>query len=424
MLKVLKDTIHFYYSLIGLPILFFSTRKTPPKLQQAFLLAPYMPPRVNGGVYRPLPWLKYSGDNNWQLTVFTKHVSGSGGEAGKHLFKQLPDGALIRYIKPSLLEPSWRLTPKVDGNILTALEIAKQALREIDLNEQKPSVIVATGPSFDFFIAAYWISKAADIPLVIDYRDEWTQNPFPFVTVGRDDRKWEQRIFKHARNIIFTTPSMLEHQANSFKRKNGLCVIYNGWEESEVSLEKRSFERDGDEIKLVYAGVLAEHSNPKSFFNSILKLPQEIKKRIKITLLGDMSSDMENVVSHFSKLINIQQFASVSRNKAINIMSECDYLLLFATPNMKRYIPGKLFDYASSGTPILAYGHEGEITNCIYEGKLGVFCPEGDCKKLTSILLNNERNYFKDCHELRNKWLKTKSRKYQAKAFFDLLNRV
>ena len=69
-------------------------------------------------------------------------------------------------------------------------------------------------------------------------------------------------------------------------------------------------------------------------------------------------------------------------------------------------------------------GHEGEITNCIYEGKLGVFCPEGDCKKLTSILLNNEKNYFKDCQELRNKWLKTKSRKYQAKAFFDLLNRA
>ena len=87
-------------------------------------------------------------------------------------------------------------------------------------------------------------------------------------------------------------------------------------------------------------------------------------------------------------------------------------------------MPGKLFDYAASGTPILAYGYEGEITSCINEGKLGVFCPEGDYKKLTSILLNDETSYFDDYFEQRHTWLKNKTREYQAKAFFNLLNNV
>lgn len=422
MFNKLIDTFKMFFLSKKFEFLDYKVNGSKTKTKSAFILAPYMPPFTNGGVFRPMSWAKYAGENNWDVTFLTKKYNNEMiSEAGNYLLSQVPNYIKVYPISGGFIEPAWRLIPKVDGSFLCALEAVKIGLSL--MQEEKPSVIVATGPSFDFFIAGFLLSKASGVPLVIDYRDEWTENPFSFVKVGASDLLWEKKIFKHAKKIIFTTPAMMNHQSLVFKRKDGLDVVYNGWEEDELTslFKESSHVSVSSDIELLYAGVLGEHSDPSGFFDAVLKCSKEIVSKISITIMGDINPKCSEIIEKYSKFIRIIIKEPVNRRESIKIMRTFDYLLLFSNKSMSRYIPGKLFDYASSGVPILGFGVDGEISENIKRGKLGFFCNETETKTLEKILKGSFLNEYKGNFLDRKKWLESKTRKAQARILFDLL---
>jgi hypothetical protein len=393
--KTVLDTLTVYLTLSYFELRKYSPKKLATSQNQVLVLASALPPHVTGGSYRPMSWAKYASSNNWRITFLTKDLKSplQNSKAGEHLANQMKGQSDIFRVEKSKLTPSWKLLPKVDGSFLDALATISLGLKLF--NNNKPSVIVATGPSFDYFIAAYYLAKILDIPLVLDYRDEWTENPFPFVNKGKTDEYWEKRIFKFAKSIIFTTESMKQHHIKKYNRTDNIHVVTNGWEPSEhtphTSIEKT------DETVLTFVGNIASHNLPFDFIDDINKCYQHINNGIILKFVGHIPVPIKIKMLELD-INNIIDFESfLPRNEANSRMQSCSALLLFNPPELARYLPGKVFDYLSAGRPIIVHGNEGETAKLIRKLTAGYFVTTGNTVELTKIinqlpLLSEHRN--------------------------------
>src|SRR5262249_41455186 len=73
------------------------------------------------------------------------------------------------------------------------------------LKEWRPDVIFASAPPFTTFLIGYLLSRATGIPLIVEYRDRWSDDPYyPPPWWRHQLERWlEDRITRHA--IAITT---------------------------------------------------------------------------------------------------------------------------------------------------------------------------------------------------------------------------
>ena len=76
-------------------------------------------------------------------------------------------------MSPPAIDPSPRCVPAIDGgfvNMLATVFLARRAF-----HDDPPTVILATGPRFHNFVAAYYIARMFGAKWVLEYRDEWSE---------------------------------------------------------------------------------------------------------------------------------------------------------------------------------------------------------------------------------------------------------
>ena len=67
-------------------------------------------------------------------------------------------------------------------------------------------------------------------------------------------------------------------------------------------------------------------------------------------------------------------------------MLDSDALLLISTPDLERYLPGKLFDYIAARKPVLVFGSRGESSDLLLELGSGLLCAPGSGRLLGACL--------------------------------------
>jgi len=429
--KKLSDTFRLFYRITKMEI--FTSRQLNIKntaRKKVLVLASRLPPDISGGVYRPISWAKYAQANDWNLDFLTVKIPLPHTSAGKHLQKQIPQNCNIHYVDENPITPSWTLSVRIDGNYATALDAVNTAIKIYQ--KEKPTAIIATGPSFDFFVTGYYLSRIFKIPLILDYRDEWSENPFSFVIQGNANRFWEKRCLNQATAVVFTTKSMQKHQVNQFNiNLQKIHVIYNGWEPDEHVVLPNA-KTSSSSLTLMYSGVLSKATLPGEFLADIEQIIHDQKinntlnsTQLMIQFIGKRTVEAVNQIESFKyqKNLNIEGF--LPRDIANQKMSEANALLLFTSEDMKRYLPGKLFDYIASGKPVLVHGEYGEAARIVESLDAGYFVPTGNIIKLVEVLkriqsdsLENKNSSKKD------QWLQQHSRKEMATSLFSLLNSI
>jgi hypothetical protein len=346
------------------------------------------PPYVSGGIYRPAALCRYAHESGRDVTVVTGPAPDRPSPAGLKMLEYLPSAVRIVRARHPRWKPSYRGFPKVDGGFLSALDMAMTAWDAYP--PLSPGAIVATGPPFANFIAGYFLARASRAPLVLDYRDEWTECPFDFVTKGNADRRWEERCLQEAARVVFTTASMLEHQVKVFKQLDRVkcTVIPNGFESGdnapgggEPSVEARAARR----ISLLYAGKLSEHTPLRPFLRTIASLisrQPELEERLQIVFLGQKSEIALSQLNGFPYPRMIALYDQVSKPAAAEMMRAAGALLLINEPRLNRYLPGKLYDYIASRKPVLVFGTGGEAARLITLLQAGQVIEEGDVRAL------------------------------------------
>jgi len=390
MWKTLLDTLTIAaqtFSLVGRP----AARGTG-DTRHLGLLSWYLPPHTNAGVFRPASWLRHSEAAGWRLTAVGGRVPASEQALGGELRAQVgADNRLIE-ITPSGREPAWRLTPDVDGGFVNAVDMAHALVDAV--RDDLPVAIVATGPPFSTFVGGYLASKRLGRPLVLDYRDEWSECPFDFVSKGRDNRIWELRCLQHAAAVIYTTESLRRHAIASFPEVDlarKATVIPNGTELDDFAPPgSPAASPAGEPFTLVHVGALAGHTPPGPLLSALdegFAGGRLARDALAVHFIGRRSKEAEAALAAVGCQHSITLIDQVPKREAIARMQAASALLLIADPRLARYMPSKLFDYVAARRPVLVYGHDGEASRVVEQLGIGVRCsPEDGCTGLARAL--------------------------------------
>lgn len=392
------------------------------------LLAWQFPPMIAGGVYRPLSFARYAAERGWRVTVIAGPPPLVDTDAGHYLRTQLPESVQVIRINTPRLRPSYRFFPHIDGGFSNVIGTLETVLSAQDL---LPSIVLASGPPFHNFVSAWYLSRYFNVPLVLDYRDEWTQCPFDFVRSGNFDVAWERRCLEHATSIIVTTRSFEEHAVRMFPEvdPNKYLLIPNGFEPAdlEVASVPSGESTKCTVIDIAFLGYLGRHTPPDSFLSTLqktLECESDLSERLRLRFVGGRDKEVEARVQQ-GPLRNLVEFVDqVPKPEACRIMRKSRALLILNPLSLNRYIPGKLFDYVAAGSPILVYGSGGEVARVIDELDAGRVVPEGDAVALADAInwiveAANQVNLQK-----REAWLAAHHRKSLANQLLDHLESI
>lgn len=409
-----------------------SPSSVSPSDKRLLLLVGEFAPAIAGGVYRPAALARYASQAGWCVTVVTGQAPPSPSAAGKRLLEYVGANVRVERFSPPTLVPSYRLFPQVDGGMLGALDMVAAVHR--CFGNDVPQTIIATGPPFSSFVAGWFLARQHGARLVLDYRDEWSECPFDFVAKTPAGRVWEAKCLAHAERIVVTTESQHQHLAKIFGAAIGskCSVVPNGWEPAEsqevIVPNSRTLDR---RIVLTFAGKLGGHTDPKLFLDavqSVLAHRPELRKQLLLRFVGYKRDDALLQLQSFPMQDVIELVPVVPLAEAARLMRESDALLLLHDSRFDRYLPGKLYEYAASGTPVLLIDDDGESDRLVRSLNLGWSVHHGDLDSLAKVLEElGMRRSIGDLHQSSrstdlDEWLRRHTRENLAHQFLSLVD--
>ncbi len=276
---------------------------------------------------------------------------------------------------------------------------AKKILRE----NKNIKFIYASAPYFHTHIIGYLLKKKFNLPLVIEYRDPWSFNPYHEKIESWLNKKInliiEKRILKSA-DIIITVSSELNSFLKtkfSFIQNKPIFSIANGLNVDKFyNYPKKNYK----EIIFTFTGALYE----KRSIVPLIKLIFEIKKenffrdfRFSMRIFGNYKKEP---LKYIIKKLNIEDSIIlgdlIPRSEALNEIIKSDLAIHIGENLNYPTIAFKVWDYLSCRKKILYLGREDSYTaNFLKKNEFGIVIPINNLpkgKKILKRLLNEIKN--------------------------------
>lgn len=366
----------------------------PVRERRLLYLAWLFPPAVSGGVYRPTALFKHGAARDWECKVLAGPIPAVASEAGEHLRAQIPASVDVRHLEDRRYPKRHPWLPVIDGGMPNALEVYRLGVRR--WRDQPPALVVATGPPFHTFLSAALLARRFGARLVLDYRDEWSESPFEWVSHHPENRRWEAFCLRRADRVVFTTRSQLEHLLACFPGldRDRCRVLPNGWDPGDLPAPGEFAGGPGDgrdpgPIVLAFVGHFGSLGLPDDFLADLAAVLAEdpaLRARFRFQVVGQKTGQAVQALERFAWPECLELVDQVPKPEACRRMAQASGLLLLNPPQLARYIPGKLFEYLATGTPILFYGEGGEVGSILAACKAGMLVPPGDRTRLGQVL--------------------------------------
>jgi glycosyltransferase involved in cell wall biosynthesis len=238
------------------------------------------------------------------------------------------------------------------------LPFAYQAGMHAILSNRYRAVMVTCNP-FSSALAAKYIAKKANLPLILDYRDHWTLNnniDQPCGTVFKIVQSLERHLLNSAALILTATSVMKQDLVTKFGQhlSNTIIPFFNGWDEADFIGKSRGRIPDGI-IRIAYLGTLYGDKPLKYFFEALKQGHFDNSATdFEFQMVGNFYSDTLSEVEASGITDHIALIGQQQHAKAIRIMLESDILLLVIGDEMNKWVlTGKLFEYLRCQKPIL-----------------------------------------------------------------------
>ena len=278
---------------------------------------------------------------------------------------------------------------------------ARDAYRALDT--QTWDLVVSTYPPYGpHYVAQRLRREGRAKQWIADFRDPWTkhqvyQGLFPFTI---REYLLERRMIREA-DLITTVSQPLAAQLEKKKPKRPVAVIENGVTQSALqALDPAPFFKASDKFRIAFTGTIYEDDhNPYPLFAALAALHADastsaVADRIELVFAGRPSPLIESLTKQFNLESCVHFLGSVAHSDALRIQRDADLLLLTV---LKAYYPGmvggKIFEYGSSGTPVLSVGGHPDDSSAelISRYNLGWVCGEDQSaiKTLLKKLVNH-----------------------------------
>ncbi|HJZ75334.1 MAG TPA: glycosyltransferase [Vicinamibacterales bacterium] len=292
----------------------------------------------------------------------TALMNGGSGSPGSRRLKHALHRAVVALLQP-------------DPQILWSVPAFVAGMRA--LRRTRHDAIVATAPPFSSLLLGAALSRVSNVPLVLDYRDEW----------GVSNMHWENRqlrgesmalqrameksALRRADAVVATSPrSALELKALIQEAGASAPVthIFNGFDPEDFPGDPayprpRSSSR---RWRLVYTGTLYNLMSPEPLVQAVEMLAAsrpDLAAQIDLVFAGRRAAEQARRLERIAGLCRLETHEYVSHGEAIAMMRSADALCLLLSdlPGADRVIPAKLFEYIASRRPILTIAPPGDV---------------------------------------------------------------
>jgi glycosyltransferase involved in cell wall biosynthesis len=228
--------------------------------------------------------------------------------------------------------------------------------------EWRPDVIFASAPPFTTLLIGYLLSRATGIPLIIEYRDRWSDDPYyPPPWWRRQMERWmEGKISRHASAIS----TVSEPWAEAYRSRYGkpVAVIYNGYDPADQEAGTATAEPGGwperNVLRITHTGgIYRGRRDPRPLFAAISQ-HDELKRKVRVVFYG-LETDYVPFLARGHGVEDIIEIHSrVGHAESLRQQRRSDVLLLMQmdSPLEQGNVPGKFFEYLGARRPILVLG--------------------------------------------------------------------
>ncbi|MHA1284639.1 MAG: glycosyltransferase [Promethearchaeota archaeon] len=235
-------------------------------------------------------------------------------------------------------------------------------------------LILTSGPNFQCHIISYFLSKKYKKPLILEYRDPWSFNPYH--NVGKRlfsidkivEYIFEKLILKRANYIIVISKPLKEHLIKffPFTKNKKIIIIPNGLNLHNYNIKNNEKRKPLDKIVFTFTGTIYGKRSIIPLLLIISKLNKENffhNFNLKINIFGLIYHLNLNALI---KKLRIEQFiyygGVIDRTEALKEIRKC-YLPIHIGENIDYpTISFKVWDYLETGKKILYIGREDSYT--------------------------------------------------------------
>ncbi len=387
-------------------------------MRKVLIIANQFPPMGGSGVQRSVKFVKHLRSFGYEPVVFTRKT-GNMQLKDESLLKDIPDGVEVIRTKPYDFT-EWKSVFRIPGKViglklmipdsarLWMIMSRKTAARAV-IDNNIDIVYTTSAPYSDHLLGLYLKKKFPNITWVVDFRDEWTNNPYTLDNPHnkfrtKKEKKMELEVLKTADALITNTPVM----RRNFVENNGLdgsnfFVIPNGYDIEDFAgfdLTKPVNEK----FTLTYTGALYGRRKPDTFFEALKQLISEKKidgKKICVKLIGNYHKDkLQSLIDKYYLTEQIEIVGYVPHKECIRQQLASDALVLIEGTGRgsDAFYTGKIFEYMNTGRPVLAVLPEnGAAAELVRRTKIGVVAHTDNVDDIK----NNIFDYYKKWTENR-----------------------
>ena len=282
------------------------------------------------------------------------------------------------------------------------------------IRRNRIDVIYAHTPPPTPFLVGYHLKRKTGLPLVIDYADPWTTEPF-FDDRGNDldirfCRTREDRCLRLADRVVYCKGTIFEAVTKRYPgaEPRKFTLIPNGYDPADFPEAAPAGSRRP--CRIVYTGKLTDRYFycPRSFFSALGGLLDErviLPGDVEVVMAGLASGEHLGLIDRFGLRGVVRHLGYVDHRKSIECLQSADVLLLIIespegaekSASYAGFMPAKIFEYLYTGKPILGIVPEGPEAEMLRKSRLGVLARPNDAasvKRALAALLGNrgERN--------------------------------
>ena len=222
-----------------------------------------------------------------------------------------------------------------------------------------PRLIFSTAPPFTSHVVAAELARAWRVPLVLDYRDAWTTNPFergPTPAYRRRARELEAGVVAGAAAVCCVTEGMAADYRALAAPATAVSYLPNGFDEADFARAAPAAPREGP-FTITYAGQLYGRRMPWTFFAAAAAWARQVglsRSAVRVRLLGPIGPGVLTRARRFG--VEVEAPGVVGHCAAVQAMGDTDVnlLLIGAAAGAAATLTGKIFEYLRAGRPILA----------------------------------------------------------------------
>lgn len=285
--------------------------------------------------------------------------------------------------------------------------------------------IITTGPPHSLHLIGLQLKQQRNIKWLADFRDPWTTIGYHkqlklTQSSATKHKDLEAQVLQSADQIVVTSNNTKKEFAS--KTNQPITVITNGYDVHKVSRPEKD-----KKFTLSHIGSLLSERNPKQLWEALSELIKEnsaFSEAFQLQLIGVVSDDVLQTLQEYKLSKHISIMGYVSHDEALKAQMSSRLLLLVEidSEDTKVIIPGKLFEYMISETPILAVGpKDSDVETIIKSTNTGQYFYYEQKQAIKSQILSYFEAYKSNTLSVKAIGLQQYSRKALTKSLAGLL---